>query len=359
MSLLFTPVSVGDIQVRNRAWVSPMCQYSCDELDGVPGQWHLEHLASFARGGAGLVMTEATAVEPIGRISPQDTGIWDTAQTSAWQPIVERIRAHGAVAGIQLSHAGRKGATERPWEGQGSVPFERGGWQTVAPSAIPFGRFAAPQAMSDAEISALPSMFADAARNAVKAGFEVIELHAAHGYLLHQFLSPLSNVREDAWGADDDGLRVKLLRAVTESVREAAPGVALMVRFSATDWVEGGIDTAMTSEHAKIARQAGADWFDISTGALDPRQQIPVGPGYQVPFARAVRHAVDAPVNAVGMIEDAEQAEGVIANGHADAVMLGRPWLRNPHWALEAESQLDGAPERSVWPNQYLRARSL
>ena len=360
MSLLLSPVRVGPVVVRNRAWVSPMCQYSCEARDGIPTPWHHEHLTSFARGGAGLVMTEAAAVEPAGRISPQDAGIWDDAQAAAWAPIAERIRDHGAVPAMQLAHAGRKASTFREWSGRGTVPLDEGGWQTVSATTDAFGAFAPPRALSAGEVAALPALFAAAARRAVAAGFAAVEVHAAHGYLLHQFLSPLSNTRDDEWGTDGDGLRVALLRRVIEAVREAVPGAAVMVRLSASDWVPGGIDTAMTVEHVKAALAAGADWLDLSSGGLDPRQEIPLSPGYQVPFARAVREATGASVNAVGLIDEPEHAERVLADGEADAVMLGRAWLRNPHWALLAETALDGGAAlhaASVWPPQYTRAR--
>ncbi|WP_306232006.1 tRNA-dihydrouridine synthase [Agrococcus beijingensis] len=357
MSLLFAPVQVGGVEARNRAWVSPMCQYSCERQDGIPGQWHLEHLASFARGGAGLVMTEAAAVEPIGRISPQDTGIWNDEQAEAWAVIAERIRAHGAVAAMQLAHAGRKASARRPWSGHGTAPADEGGWQSVAAGADAFGRFSAPRALESDEVAQLPSLFAAAARRAVDAGFEAIELHAAHGYLLHQFLSPLTNQRDDEWGADAGGLRVELLRQVVAAVRAAAPEAALMVRLSASDWVDGGIEVDRTIEHVRVAAEAGADWFDLSSGGLDPRQEIPLGPGYQVHFAREVRAATGLPVNAVGLIDEPAHAEQLLAEGDADAVMLARAWLRNPHWALAAEAELDGEAAASVWPDQYTRAR--
>ncbi|MBO1769459.1 oxidoreductase [Agrococcus sp. TF02-05] len=357
MSLLFSPVAVGPLEARNRAWVSPMCQYSCEEQDGMPNEWHREHLASFARGGAGLVMTEAAAVVPEGRISPQDAGIWNDAQAEAWAPIAARIRAHGAVPAMQLAHAGRKASTYRAWSGSGSVPEAEGGWQTVGAGSDAFGRFAPPRALATDEVAHLPQDFADAARRAVAAGFEALEVHAAHGYLLHQFLSPLTNARSDEWGPDASGLSTRLLRLVVEAVREAAPDAALMVRLSATDWVEGGIDTERTIEHVRVAAAAGADWFDLSSGGLDPRQEIPLGPGYQVHFARDVRAATGARVNAVGLIDEPAHAEQLLADGDADAVMLARAWLRNPHWALAAEAALDGEPDASVWPPQYTRAR--
>jgi 2,4-dienoyl-CoA reductase-like NADH-dependent reductase (Old Yellow Enzyme family) len=357
VSLLFSPVRVGRVEARNRAWVSPMCQYSCERQDGIPGQWHLEHLASFARGGAGLVMTEAAAVEPIGRISPQDAGIWNDEQTEAWAVIAERIRAHGAVPAMQLAHAGRKASTYRAWSGRGSVPAAEGGWQSVGAGADAFGRFTAPRALEADEVAQLPGLFAAAARRAVDAGFEAVEVHAAHGYLLHQFLSPLTNHRDDEWGADAEGLRVELLRQVVAAVRGAAPEAALMVRLSASDWVDGGIEVDRTIEHVRAAASAGADWFDLSSGGLDPLQEIPLGPGYQVHFAREVRAATGLPVNAVGLIDEPAHAEQLLAEGDADAVMLARAWLRNPHWALAAEAALDGEPEASVWPPQYVRAR--
>lgn len=359
MSVLFSPVQLGPIDVRNRAWVSPMCQYSCEQQDGMAGDWHREHLTSFARGGAGLVMTEAAAIEPIGRISPQDLGLWNDAQAEALAPIAARIRAHGAVPAVQLAHAGRKASTYREWSGRGSVPEADGGWQTVGAGADAFGSYAAPRALAADEVAALPALFAAAARRAVGAGFDAVEIHAAHGYLLHQFLSPLSNHRDDEWGADAGGLRTLLLQRVIEAVRAAVPDTALMVRLSASDWVDGGIDAALTIEHVRVALAAGADWFDLSSGGLDPRQEIPLEPGYQVPFARAVRAATGAKVNAVGLIEEPAHAESVLAEGDADAVMLARAWMRNPHWALGAETELDGVPDASVWPPQYTRARRV
>ena len=352
MSLLFTPITIGPIEVRNRAWLSPMCEYSCNELDGMPNDWHREHLTSFARGGVGMAMTEAAAISADGRISPQDVGIWTDEQAEAWAPIVERIRAHGATPAMQLAHAGRKASTYRPWSGSGSVPASEGGWQTIGPTDAPFGGFAAPRAMADDDIERVIADFGSAAARAAGAGFEILEVHAAHGYLLHQFLSPITNIRDDRWGD-----RTLLLRRVVEAVASNAPAAGIMVRFSAHDWVPGGVDAEMTIEHAKAALAAGAHAFDISSGGLDPRQQIDVGPGYQVPLARTVRAAIDAPVSAVGIITEPRQAEQVLADGSADAVMLGRELLRNPHWPLTAEAELDGIPSDSVWPPQYTRAR--
>lgn len=355
MSLLFSPARIGAVEIRNRAWVSPMCQYSVEDQNGVPNDWHREHLTSFARGGAGLVMTEAAAVTPEGRISPHDVGIWNDEQTEAWAPIAERIAAHGAVPAIQLAHAGRKASTYRQWSGEGTVPEAEGGWQTLGPTDEAFGGLDKPRAMTQADIEAVILAFAAAAKRAWSAGFRVLEVHAAHGYLLHQFLSPLSNTRTDEWGE-----RTLLLQRVVEAVRAAAPEAGVMVRFSATDWIDGGITAAMTAEHALVAKRAGADFFDISSGGLDLRQNITnIGPGYQVHLARQVRESADVQVGAVGVITEPKQAEQILENRDADAVLIGRELLRNPHWPLLAEAELDGAPERSVWPPQYTRARRV
>ncbi|GAA3596877.1 tRNA-dihydrouridine synthase [Agrococcus terreus] len=352
MSLLFSPVRIGQHEARNRVWLAPMCQYSCEAQDGMPTEWHHEHLASFARGGVGVAMTEAAAVSPEGRISPWDAGIWSDEQAEAWAPIAARIAAHGALPAIQLAHAGRKGSTYREWSGQGSVPVAEGGWEAVGATDAAFGPYAPPRALTTEEVEQVVADFAAAAKRAWDAGFVVLEVHAAHGYLIHQFLSPLVNDRDDIWGE-----RTLLLRRTVEAVRAAAPEAGIVVRFSAHDWVAGGIDETMTAEHARVALAAGADWLDISSGGLDPRQQIQVGPGYQVPLAASVREATGAPVAAVGMLDDAELAEATLAEGSADAIMIARGLLRNPHWALLAEAELDGAPEGSAWPVQYTRAR--
>jgi len=353
MTRLFTPLTLRDVEVRNRLWVSPMCQYSA--VDGVPQEWHLTHLAQFASGGAGLIIAEATAVVPEGRISPRDTGLWTDAQRDAWAPIVAAVRSRGAVAGVQLAHAGRKASTWWPFaEHRGSVPADQGGWTTTAPSAIAFEGFAEPVALDLAGIDRVVDAFAAAARRAVEAGFQVLELHAAHGYLLHQFLSPLSNQRDDAYGGSLEN-RARLLLRVLDAVRDAAPGVPVIVRFSATDWADGGWDADETVTVARWAADRGADFFDISSGGLVAHQRITTGPGYQVHLAERVRREADVPVNAVGMIDDAAHAERVLAEGSADAVMAGREWLRDPHYALRASVEL-GA-DIDYWPAQYLRAR--
>jgi 2,4-dienoyl-CoA reductase-like NADH-dependent reductase (Old Yellow Enzyme family) len=354
MSLLFTPIDLGDLTFRNRLWVAPMCQYSAQ--DGLPNEWHHVHLAQFAAGGAGAVIAEATAVLPEGRISPDDVGIWNDAQRDAWAPIAEAIRSRGAVAGIQLAHAGRKASTWSPFAGhRGSVPFADGGWQTVAPSATAFEGFAAPAALDLAGIDAVVTAFADAAVRAVDAGFELLELHAAHGYLLHQFLSPLSNLREDEYGGSLEN-RARLLLRVIDAVRAAAPSAVVTVRFSAEDWAEGGWDAAQTATVAAWAAERGAVFFDISSGGLVAHQQITTGPGYQVHLAAEVRSVAGVPTGAVGEITSGTQAEAVLAAGESDVILAGREWLRDPHFALRAATEL-GEPAAAPWPEQYLRAR--
>ena len=355
MSLLFSPLPLRGLTARNRLWVAPMCQYSA--VDGVPQEWHHTHLAQFASGGAGVVMAEATAVSAQARISPEDTGLWNDAQRDAWAPIVAAIRARGAIAGVQLAHAGRKASTWSPLSGhRGSVPHPAGGWITVAPSAIPFDGFAPPHAMDIAAIDDVVDDFAAAARRAVEAGFQVLEIHAAHGYLLHQFLSPLSNLRTDEYGGSLQN-RARLLLRIVETVRDAAPDAPLFVRFSASDWAEGGWNVEDTSTVARWATERGADFFDVSSGGLVAHQNVLTGPGYQVGFAAHIRRDAGVPVSAVGLISEAAQAEEVLTAGDADAVMAGREWLRDPHFALRAAGEL-GA-DIDYWPKQYLRARPV
>jgi 2,4-dienoyl-CoA reductase-like NADH-dependent reductase (Old Yellow Enzyme family) len=354
---LFDPITLRTTTVRNRLWVAPMCQYSCLEFDGIPTDWHLVHLGSLARGGAGIVIAEATAVVPEGRISPRDTGLWSDAHEAAWAPIAAFVRGQGALPGIQLAHAGRKASTFAPWgeERSGSVPLDEGGWQTVAPSAVAFDGYATPRALDAAELPALVQAFADAATRAVRAGFGLVEIHAAHGYLLHQFLSPLSNRRDDAYGGSLEN-RARLLLEVVRAVRTAVGDtLPVLVRFSATDWTDDGWDADQTSVVAAWAQQAGADFFDISTGGLVGGVSIPLGPGYQVPFAEQIGADADAPVSAVGLITTPQQADAVIREGRADAVMLGRELLRDPHFPLRAAHEL--GVDLDYWPPQYLRAR--
>jgi len=356
-SALFTPLSIRSTTFRNRLWVPALCQYSVERQDGVPTDWHLVHLGAFAMGGAGLVMTEATAVAPIGRISPHDTGIWNQEQVDAWSRITRFLHERGAVAGIQLAHAGRKGSTHRGWApvATGTVPEADGGWPTVAPSALAFGEYATPRALDTAEIADVVAEFVTAAERSVEAGFDLVEIHAAHGYLLHQFLSPLSNLRTDSYGGSLENrarIVLEIVRAVRAAVGDEMP---LFVRFSATDYAEGGWNQDDTATVAAWAQDAGADFFDISTGGNVSGVTIPLSPGYQVPFADFVASTAGVPVNAVGLITTAAQADEIVSSGRADAVMLGREMMRDPHFALRAAHEL--GVEVDYWPEAYVRAR--
>ncbi len=342
---LFRPIRLRGLELANRVWVSPMCQYSAPG-DGTPTDWHLVHLGSLAKGGAGLVFTEATSVEPAGRISPDDTGIWHAAHVAAWRRITDFVHAQGARTGIQLAHAGRKGSSVPPWEGGGGIgPDAPGGWETMAPSAVPFGDHPTPRAMEEADLDRVREAFVAAARRAVDAGFDVIELHAAHGYLLHQFLSPLSNRRTDRWGGDLAG-RMRFPLSVVEAVREAWPDDRpLMVRVSATDWApddEPGWSLDETVILAGELAGRGVDLVDCSSGGTLAQVSIPIGAGYQVPFAAAVRAGAGIATAAVGMITDPAQAETIVASGAADAVFLARELLRHPTWPLDAARALGG-----------------
>lgn len=352
MSLLFSPLSIRSVTLPNRLWVSPMCMYSA--VDGLVQEWHHTHLAQFASGGAGLVIAEATAVVPEGRITPRDAGIWADAQRDAWAPIVQAIHDRGALAGIQLAHAGRKASTWWPWAAQqGSVPAAEGGWVTNAPSAVAFEGFDTPTALDADGIERVVAGFASAARRALDAGFDVLEVHGAHGYLLHQFLSPLANRRDDEYGGPLEN-RARLLLRVVDAVRaEAGAEVPVLVRISATDHAEGGFTPEEAAAVGGWAVERGADLIDVSSGGLVAHQRIAAGPGYQVPFAETVRQGGRVPVSAVGMITAAEQAEQVLASGAADAIFAGREWLRDPHFGLRAAHEL-GADV--PWPPQYQRA---
>jgi 2,4-dienoyl-CoA reductase-like NADH-dependent reductase (Old Yellow Enzyme family) len=353
VSKLFSPLTLRSVTFRNRVFVSPMCQYS--SRDGMATDWHLVHLGSRAAGGAGLVIMEATAVSPEGRISPDDAGLWADAQADALAPIVRFIEEQGAVAGVQLAHAGRKASTDLPWRGGGPLTESDRGWRPVAPSPIPFDEgHPVPLELSTADLNRLASSFAGAARRAARAGARVVEIHMAHGYLLHQFLSPLSNRRPDAFGGDLEG-RMRFPLEVVRAVREAWPaGLPLFVRISATDWVDGGWDLAQSLVLARRLRDAGVDLVDCSSGGLVPHARIPAGPGFQVPFAEAVRRETGIATGAVGFITSPAQAEMIVATGEADAVLLAREMLRDPYWALHAADAL-GA--RIEWPRQYARAR--
>ena len=352
MSRLFQPLQQRGLQLRNRIAVSPMCQYS--SVEGMPEDWHRVHLGSRAVGGSAVVFTEATAVSPEGRISPQDAGIWNDAQTGAWAPIAAFIAGQGAIPAMQLAHAGRKGSTHAPWRGSGEVPVSAGGWQVVAPSALRFDAgYPLPIALDDAGVAKVVADFRAAALRAHAAGFRIIEIHAAHGYLLHEFLSPLSNRREDAYGGDFEG-RTRLVREVIAAVRDAWPEhLPLWLRISATDWVDGGWDVAQSVELARAAGPLGVDLVDVSSGGLDPRQAIAVGPGYQVPFAARIRRQAGVATGAVGLITEPAQAEEILAAGDADVVLLAREFLRDPYFPRRAAKVL-GAPIMA--PAQYLRA---
>ena len=356
---LFEPLTVRGITFRNRVWVPAMCQYTVTERDGVPTDWHLVHLGGFARGGAGLVMSEATAVVAEGRISPHDTGIWNDVQRDAWKRITSFIRGQGAVPGIQLAHAGRKASIDPDWgdpmSGKGTAPVSDGGWPTVAPSAIPFEGYADTAEMTIEQIDALVTAWAEAAARAVAAGFEVLEIHAAHGYLLHEFLSPKSNARRDEYGGALEN-RARVVVRIVEAIRAAVGEEPLIfVRFSATDWVPDGFNEEECSIVADWCQRAGADVFDISSGGNVVGVTIPLSPGYQVPLAEFVRSHGHVLASAVGLITTPEQANAIVADGKADAVMVGREHLRDPHFALHAAVAL-GA-EIDYWPSQYLRAR--
>jgi 2,4-dienoyl-CoA reductase-like NADH-dependent reductase (Old Yellow Enzyme family) len=352
MSALFSAFSLRGVEFRNRVFVSPMCQYS--SRDGMPNDWHMVHLGSRAVGGAALVMAEATSVSPEGRISPGDTGIWSDAHAGAFATIAAFIKSQGAVPAIQLAHAGRKASTEVPWRGGKALTEGEGAWKTVAPSALAFGNYPVPLEMTAQDIERVTREFEEAARRSLEAGFEVAELHMAHGYLLHEFLSPLSNRREDEFGGSLEG-RMRFPLRVAEAVRRVWPErLPLFVRISATDWVEGGWDIEQSVELSRRLREAGVDLIDCSSGGLVPGAKITVGPGYQVPFAARVREEAGVATGAVGMITDAHQAEEIISRGRADAVFLARAMLRDPYWALHAAKTL-GAD--IPWPVQYERAK--
>jgi 2,4-dienoyl-CoA reductase-like NADH-dependent reductase (Old Yellow Enzyme family) len=354
MNPLFTSFSLRSSHFKNRVFVSPMCQYSCAP-DGLATPWHHMHLGRFAVGGAALVFTEATAVSPAGRITPSDLGIWSDAHAAALAPIASFIEAQGAVPGIQLAHAGRKGSTAVPWRGGKKVEPADGGWTPVAPSALAFSpTYPEPAALDAVGIASVIDDFVAATKRADRAGFRVVELHCAHGYLLHEFLSPLSNRRDDAWGGDFER-RTKLPLDVVSAVRDAWPAERpLFVRISATDWADGGWDLPQSVRFAALARERGADLVDCSSGGLVLGAKVPVGAGYQVPFARAIRQEAKVATGAVGMITEPAQASEIIASGSADVVLLARAMLRDPNWALHAA---DALGEDVPWPVQYERAK--
>jgi 2,4-dienoyl-CoA reductase-like NADH-dependent reductase (Old Yellow Enzyme family) len=354
MSQLFSPLKLRSVEFKNRIFVSPMCQYSSN--DGMPTDWHFVHLGSRAVGGAALVMVEATAVSPEGRISPWDSGIWSNDHAQAFKRITAFIKAQSAVPGIQLAHAGRKASTDVPWRGGAPLGLDKEGWQPLAPSPLPFDQDSPmPREMSAADIGNVVAQFARAARYALAAGFEVLEIHMAHGYLLHEFLSPLANRRSDRFGGSLEG-RSRFPLEVADSVRQAWPAhLPLFVRISSTDWVEGGWDLAQSVELSRRLKEIGVDLIDCSSAGMVPYAKIPAGPGFQVPFAAAIRREAQMPTAAVGFITNPVQAEQIVALGEADAVLLAREMLRNPYWPLHAAKALNADVP---WPPQYLRAKS-
>jgi len=353
MPSLFDPLAIREVKFANRVFVSPMCQYSSQ--DGYANDWHFVHLGSRAVGGAGLILTEATAILPEGRISPQDLGIWEDGHIEALARIVSFIHKEGSIAGMQLAHAGRKASTRRPWEGQGLIPEHEGGWkQVVAPSALAFAdTYPMPQALTSEGIEETIAAFAAAARRACQAGFRVVEIHAAHGYLIHEFLSPLSNKREDDYGGSFEN-RTRLCREIIAAVRSAWPKeLPLFMRISATDWIDGGWSIDESIKLAAQLKPMGVDLIDCSSGGNVPHATIPVGPGYQVAFAERIRREAEIMTGAVGMITSPVQAEHIIRTEQADAVIMAREFLRDPYWPLQAARELR---QPVAWPVQYLRA---
>ena len=351
MSALFSPLQLRSLVLPHRVMVSPMCQYSSE--DGMPNEWHFVHLGSRAIGGAALVCVEASGVTPEGRITPWDAGIWSEAHAKAWKPIADFIRAHGSVPGMQIAHAGRKASCGKPWEGGKPLAPGDGAWETLGPSAIPFGDYPAPRAMTAAEIEATVEDFRKSAVLALGAGFDVVEVHGAHGYLLHNFCSPLSNQRTDDYGGSLEN-RIRLPLQVAKAVRDFWPAdKPVFYRVSATDWADGGWDLSQAIALAKALKKIGIDLIDTSSGGNIATQKIALGPGYQVPFADAIRREAGLPTGAVGLIADATQAEQIVSLGQADCVFLARALLRDPYWPRHAAKELKfDLP----WPDQYKRA---
>ncbi|MEU6476980.1 NADH:flavin oxidoreductase/NADH oxidase [Streptomyces sp. NPDC047017] len=358
MSALFQPCTLREVTIPNRVWMAPMCQYSAapdGPSAGAPHDWHFAHYAARAAGGTGLIVVEATAVSPEGRISPYDLGIWNDTQVEAFTRITRFLKGQGSVPAIQLAHSGRKASTERPWKGGAPIGPDEHGWQPVAPSPVPFADgHPVPAELTTDQIHEVVRQFADAARRALAAGFEIVEIHGAHGYLIHEFLSPHSNHRTDAYGGSYEN-RVRFALEVVDAVRAVWPqDKPVFFRLSATDWLEeGGWTTDETVRLAAELHAHGIDLLDVSTGGNVPAARIPVGPGYQVPFAARVKAETPMPVAAVGLITEAEQAEKIVANGEADAVLLGRELLRDPSWARHAARELGGPVHV---PDQYHRS---
>lgn len=354
MNTLFDSLTLRSVTFKNRVWVSPMCQYSA--TDGFVGEWHLVHLGSFATGGVGMIMVEATGVVPEGRISVGCPSIEDTDHAEAFRPMIDFAHSYGVKMGIQLAHAGRKASTMLPGSDHLMANASEGGWQAVAPSPIAFHGYPEPRELTNLEIKLLVQDFAAAAARAVEVGFDVIEIHAAHGYLLHQFYSPLANTRTDEYGGDFEG-RTRFLVEVAQAIRQAIPeGTPLFVRISATDWVDDGWNAIDSVELSKILKVIGVDLIDVSTGGNVHNAPIKATPGFQVPFAAAIRNEAQIPTTAVGLITEPEQAQYIIETGEADAVFLARAMLRNPRWALSASEKLG---VKIDWPAPLDRGRTL
>ena len=354
MPKLFEPITLRGLEVKNRIWISPMCMYSAENKDGMPGTWQEIHLGSRAVGGAGLIIVEASGVSPEGRITPWCTGIWNDEQATAWKKIVGVCHDYGSKVAMQLAHAGRKASVHRESSGVGSVAISEGGWQSVSSTSVAFGDYAAPRALSVEEISQIVQSFADAAKRSVAAGFDAVEIHGAHGYLIHQFLSPLSNDRTDQYGGSLEN-RARVLMETIRAVRDAIPeSMPLFLRLSATDYAEGGWDQDQTAEVSKWATEAGVDLIDVSSGGLITGVKIPTGPGYQVPLAEYVAERIKQPVSAVGQITDPNQAEQILQSGQVDVILIGRASLRDPYWPLRAANELG---VEVAWPQQYERGK--
>ncbi|MBC8024054.1 MAG: NADH:flavin oxidoreductase/NADH oxidase [Burkholderiales bacterium] len=350
-SKLLSPLLIRSVEFHNRIFVSPMCQYSSD--NGMPNDWHMVHLGSRAVGGASMVCVEASGITPEGRITPWDAGIWSEAHARAWAPIARFIRDRGAVPGIQIAHAGRKASCNKPWLGGKPLAMNEGAWQTLGPSDVPFGHYPPPRPMTREEIRRTVDDFARAARLSLDAGFDLVEIHGAHGYLLHSFVSPLSNRRTDEYGGSFEN-RIRFPLEVARAVRDVWPAdKPVLYRLSATDWAEGGWDLAQSIELARHLKRIGIDMIDCSSGGNVHDAKMTLGPGYQVPFAAAIRKEAEIATLAVGLIVDAVQAEQVIAHGQADAVCLARAMLRDPYWPRHAAAHLR---VEMPWPDQYKRS---
>ncbi len=359
MPHLFSPMKIRELTIPNRIWLSPMCMYSA--VDGMPNDWHFAHLAQYAIRRVGFLMTEASGISPTGRSTLMDTGIWNSDQAKAWSRIVEFVHSQGSKIEIQLWHAGQKGSTTSPWQGQDYVPPSAGGWQPMAPSEVAFGKLPTPHALELDEIKAIIADYRNAASHALSAGFDVVEIHGAHGYLVHSFLSPITNKRSDQYGGSFEN-RTRFVKEVAVAIREVWPAShPLFLRLSADDWIEGGWRMGDSAQLAKELLPLGVDLIDASSGGIKTDVTYPIGPGYQVPFAKEIREVSGVPTAAVGLLTDAKIANEIVISGEADAVMLGRELLRNPNWALNAAIELKDvipADELTIaWPNQYLNGR--